>query len=149
MKLPAAKCVQESLFVLLDDDPCLLELWQLASNAAKQAEGIDPYLTTTELIDAFQEEFVEARKLREKISEIGEKLDLEGTAEYILEGIEERIEGEGMGSDVRTQAVELLKDLGFDTTILEPLPSSTTVLPLDDSQILYALRQQLPNISNQ
>jgi hypothetical protein len=66
-----------------------------------------------------------------------------------LEGIEEKIEAEGTGALVRAEAIELLKELGFDVTILLPQHLyDSVIVPFDDSHVVYALRQQLPRISN-
>jgi hypothetical protein len=126
-----------------DDD----SLHDYASHIAKQHD-IDPTgMSVRALVESFGEKLLELGQIEEKIIAMGGKLSVEGYAMDILEGIEEKIEEEGMGSDVRTEAITLLKDLGFDTTIGEP-NCDDIVLPLDDSQVVYALRQQLPRISN-
>lgn len=123
-------------------------LYNYACSIAKQND-LDPDLSVIELVKAFGEALTEGGNIRDKILEVGEKLGVEGNAMDTLEGIEEKIEAEGTGSDVRQEAIELLKDLGFDVTSLLPYDLyDSVVVPLTDSHVVYALRQQLPRISN-
>ena len=127
-----------------DDD----SLHDYASHIAKQND-IDPDLSVRELVEAFGEALTEGRNIRDKISEVGEKLGVGGNAMDTLEGIEEKIEAEGTGAEVRAEAIELLKELGFDVTVLLPHHLyDSVIVPFDDSHVVYALRQQLPRISN-
>lgn len=127
-----------------DDD----SLYNYACSIAKQND-INPALSIRELVEAFGEKLLEAGQIEDKIIALGEKLSVDGTAKDTLEGIEEKIEAEGTGALVRAEAIELLKELGFDVTILLPQHLyDSVIVPFDDSHVVYALRQQLPRISN-
>jgi hypothetical protein len=125
-----------------------MERIKRAIKAVAEEHGISADVDSVDGTDAAIDAFNDSLKeYREAIQTIAEACEVDhGGPDDVAEELEKKVAGEGFGSKVREDAIELLRELGYDVKVLlDNLggAESGKILPLDDPHVVYTLRNQV------
>lgn len=113
-----------------------------AKTVAKPNDVADD-ITVVEMIEGIGEKLTDYRRCVDKVADAFGIDD--ASPDNIEDEVPEKLAKEGLGSAVREDAIELLRELGYDVACLLPRSDAGTVttVALDDPHVVYTMRNQV------
>jgi hypothetical protein len=118
--------IKKAIFELAEDDGITADV-----------DSVEDIVSTLEAVKD------KVKLYRELKTSVAEGLEIEdGDPDDVQVAATEKIQEEGLGSKVREDALELLREMGYDVTVLVPKYSGGPVLDLADPHAVTELRRQ-------
>lgn len=114
-----------------------------AAKAVAKSNDVSDDVTIVGMIEGIGEKLTDYRRCVDKVADAFGIDD--ASPEVIEKEVPEKLAKEGLGSAVREDAIELLRELGYDVACLLPKSDAGTMttVALDDPHVIFTLRNQV------